>query len=72
MGKTIQANLGKITHKFFGKEKPLDRIYIGLKGNVIVSSASFLCHFNNADLLNNTRATLYIRRIVQVKVVLKK
>ena len=51
MGKTIQVNLGKITHKFFGKEMPLDIIYAGLKGNMAVSSTSFLYHFNNVDLL---------------------
>ncbi|MCM1987493.1 hypothetical protein [Methanococcoides seepicolus] len=51
MGKTIQVNLGKITHKFFGKDKPLDIIYSGLKGNVAVSSPSFLYHFNNVELL---------------------
>lgn len=51
MGKTIQVNLGKITHKFFGKEKPLNIIHAGLKGNVAVSSTSFLYHFNNVNLL---------------------
>lgn len=50
MVKTVQVNLGKITHKFFGKENPLDIIYSGLKGNIAVSSTSFLYHFNNVDL----------------------
>lgn len=51
MSKTIQVNLGKITHKSFGKENPLDIIYNGLKGNVAVSSESFLYHFKKVDLL---------------------
>lgn len=51
MGKTIQVNLGKITHKFFGQDKPFDIIYAGLKGNLVISSKLFLYHFNNVDLL---------------------
>jgi hypothetical protein len=52
MGKTVQVNLAKITHKSFGKENPLDVIYDGLKGNVVVSSRSFLYHFKHVELLS--------------------
>lgn len=60
MGKTIQVNLGKITHKSFGKEKPLDVIYGGLKGNVVVSSKSYLYHFKKVDLFEiNQSCAIY-------------
>ncbi|WP_321430457.1 hypothetical protein [uncultured Methanolobus sp.] len=48
--KTVQANLGRITHKSFGKEKPFGVIYEGLKGETPISTQSFFYHLRNVEI----------------------
>lgn len=59
MTRTIQANLGRITHISFGQENAINVIFRGLKGNMSFSTKSFLYHFNNVDIFNISEKIIY-------------
>ena len=59
MTRTIQANLGRITHVSFGQENAINVIFRGLKGNISFSTNSFLYHFNNVELFNSSEQMIY-------------
>ena len=54
MNRMIQVNLGRITHKSFGKENPFEVILRGLKGQHPVSTKSFLYHLKNAGVFSES------------------
>lgn len=59
MNRTIQANLGRITHTSFGKEKAQDVIYKGLKGSNSLSSKNFFYHFKNVGIFTQPINLIY-------------
>ena len=59
MASAIQANLGRITHTSFGKEKALDVIFKGLKGTKSYPSKSFLYHFKNVETFMQPMELVY-------------
>lgn len=59
MTRTIQANLGRITHISFGQENAINVIFRGLKGNMSLSTKSFLYHFKNVDTFNFSEKLIY-------------
>ena len=59
MTKTIQVNLGRITHSSFGKSNPFDVIFSGLKGKMPLYTNSFLYHLNNIKIYKSSDKVIY-------------
>lgn len=59
MASAIHANLGRITHTSFGKEKSLFVISKGLKGTKSHQSKSFLYHFKNVETFMQPMELVY-------------
>jgi hypothetical protein len=59
MGKTVQTNLGRLTHSSFGKENPFDVIYNSLIGEKVLSTNYFLYHFKNVQIFESDQKVIY-------------
>ncbi len=51
-GKTIQTNLGRITHTSFGNENPFNIIFEGLEGNKTRKAFNYFYHFSNVKMID--------------------
>ena len=59
MTRTIQVNLGRITHGSFGTSTPFDLIFSGLNGKIALYTNSFLYHIDNINMYHTSYKMIY-------------